>query len=359
MKICVYAIAQNEGKHVGRFCDAAGDADYIAVLDTGSTDDTVLRLRERGCIVEQEIVSPWRFDTARNRSMELIPEDADVCLCLDLDEVLLPGWREELEKHWTPETEIGRYLCIAGRNADGSPKTTFMRDKLHARGCVRWIYPVHEVIEYVGQGVPERTAIPTMRCEHLPDETKSRAGYLPLLELAAQERPQDARCAHYLGREYMYHARYGDAIRELMRHLSLNSATWADERAASMRYLSECCRLTGDKSGSLAWAFRAISEQPALRECWYQAEKACYYAEDWPGICYFGERAAAIETRSEGGINESEAWGPAVHDLLSLGYWHAGYPELALKQGETALKLDPDNERIRKNIEYYRKGCAL
>ena len=37
-KICIYAIARNEEQFVDRFCDAAAEADYIAVLDTGSTE---------------------------------------------------------------------------------------------------------------------------------------------------------------------------------------------------------------------------------------------------------------------------------------------------------------------------------
>ena len=354
MKICVYAIAKNEIKHVDRFCDAAKDADYIAVLDTGSEDETVERLKERGCIVKREIIEPWRFDVARNKSMELIPEDTDVCLCLDLDEVLLSGWREELEKHWN-DAEIGRYVCIWGRNGDGTPRTSFVRDKLHARGAVRWIYPVHEVVEYTGEGNPRRVEIPTLQAEHIPDQFKSRAEYLPLLELAAQENPEDARSAHYLGREYMYRGRWEDAIRELKRHLALKSATWLDERAASMRYISECCQEMGDENGALAWAFRAISEQSALRENWYQAQKACYFAGDWPGVCYFGERAASITTRSPGGINEAEAWGAAVFDLLSLGYWFMGNKEAARENGEIALKLDPENERLKQNVVFFRE----
>ena len=66
-------------------------------LDTGSDDDTVERLRGRGARVESEVISPWRFDTARNRSLELVPGDADICICTDLDELLHPGWRELLE----------------------------------------------------------------------------------------------------------------------------------------------------------------------------------------------------------------------------------------------------------------------
>lgn len=354
MKICVYAIAKDEARHVERFCDAAREADAIAVLDTGSTDRTAELLEERGCIVEREIIDPWRFDTARNRSLELIPADTDAAVCLDLDEVLLPGWREELERRWTPETQIGRYTCICGRNADGTPKTTFVRDKIHRPGAVRWIYPVHEVIEYIGTGEPARADVTAMACEHLPDDGKSRGGYLPLLELAAAERPEDARCAHYLGREYMYRAMYRKAIDEFNRHLKLPTATWDEERAASMRYISECCAAMGDRQGALSWALRSIAEAPTLRECWYAAAKACYHAADWPGVVYYGERAAAITQRSRSGINEKEAWGAAVHDLLSLGYWHTGDTERALEQGETALALAPEDQRIRRNVEFYR-----
>ena len=41
MKICVYAICKNEEKHVWRWLNSARDADYICLLDTGSTDKTL------------------------------------------------------------------------------------------------------------------------------------------------------------------------------------------------------------------------------------------------------------------------------------------------------------------------------
>ena len=68
------------------------EADQVVVLDTGSDDGTAGLLRARGASVTEESVSPWRFDTARNRSLELVPEDADICVCTDLDEVFHPGW---------------------------------------------------------------------------------------------------------------------------------------------------------------------------------------------------------------------------------------------------------------------------
>ena len=100
MKICVYAICKDEAQFVSRWVDSMSEADEIYVLDTGSTDQTVALLKERGVIVEQKVITPWRFDVARNESLKLVPEDCDVCVCTDLDEVLEPGWRQVIEKLW-------------------------------------------------------------------------------------------------------------------------------------------------------------------------------------------------------------------------------------------------------------------
>ena len=88
MKVCVYAICKNESQFVGRWMDSMSEADGIYVLDTGSDDGTPELLAARGAVVEVERISPWRFDTARNRSLALVPADADICVCTDLDEVL-------------------------------------------------------------------------------------------------------------------------------------------------------------------------------------------------------------------------------------------------------------------------------
>ena len=147
MKICVYAIAKNEEKFVERWVSSMREADGIYVLDTGSTDQTVEKLADLGVTVHQEVIEPWRFDTARNRSLELVPADADVCVCTDLDEVFQPGWREALEKSWTDGTEQLRYLYIWNVKSDGTPGTSFRYEKAHARHGFRWAHPVHEVLE--------------------------------------------------------------------------------------------------------------------------------------------------------------------------------------------------------------------
>lgn len=67
------------------------EADAIVVLDTGSTDGTVSKLKARGVKVETKAIDPWRFDVARNESLKLVPDDCNILVCTDLDESFEPG----------------------------------------------------------------------------------------------------------------------------------------------------------------------------------------------------------------------------------------------------------------------------
>ena len=92
-RICVYAISKNEEHFAKTWMESMSEADQVIVLDTGSTDGTVEQLRACGAEVHTAHIEPWRFDTARNRSLSLVPEDVDICVCTDLDERFQPGWR--------------------------------------------------------------------------------------------------------------------------------------------------------------------------------------------------------------------------------------------------------------------------
>ena len=174
MKVVVYAICKNEAQFVDRWMDSMGEADQVVVLDTGSEDDTVERLRARGALAEVEVISPWRFDVARNRSMELVPEDADICVCTDLDEVFHPGWRARLEEAWLPEAGQATYRYTWSFNPDGSEGVTFWYEKAHARHGYQWVHPVHEVLKWMGTGRPGPTVVAEgVQLDHHPDPSKS------------------------------------------------------------------------------------------------------------------------------------------------------------------------------------------
>ena len=146
-KVCVYAICKNEETNVDKWADSMLEADKVVVLDTGSTDKTVEKLRARGITVEVKEIKPWRFDVARNESMKLIPEDCNILVCTDLDEFFEPGWAKSLRENWIEGKHKSCWYKYAwSHNPDGSDDRVFWYNKIHTRGYY-WRYPVHETID--------------------------------------------------------------------------------------------------------------------------------------------------------------------------------------------------------------------
>lgn len=343
-KICVYAIAKNEEMFVNRFCDAAADADVILIADTGSTDKTV-ELAEKAWAtqVHHIYINPWRFDLARNAALALIPRDVDICVSLDLDEVLQPGWRDEIERVWGYGTTRLRYKF------DWGAGIAFFYEKIHARIGYRWHHPCHEY------PVPDRTIEKWAQTEkllviHQPDPTKSRGQYLDLLRVSVEEDPQDPRNAFYYARELSFHARWDDAIRECKRYLDLPGATWDGERCYAMRVIARSYNEKGDKWEALNWARRAISEAPNTREPWVEVANIAYQLGRW-AECYGAAMSAlAIKNRELVYTCDPAVWGAQPHDLASIAAWHLGLKQQSLEHAKEALSLEPHNERLQANV---------
>lgn len=350
MKIAVYAICKNEAQFVRRWLNSMSEADTIVVLDTGSTDQTPDLLRAGGAQVTVEEIHPWRFDTARNRSLELVPDDVDICVCTDLDEVFHPGWRNKLEQAWQPDTSQARYRFTWSFTPSGQEGVVFWSEKIHARHGYRWIHPVHEVLEWVGPGRPGGIiTVDGMQLDHFPDPEKSRGQYLPLLELSVQEAPEDDRNMHYLGREYMYKQRWDDSICTLRHHLTMPTATWRDERAASMRYIARCYIHKGQPETARNWYLQAIAEAPHLREAYVDLAWLLYKQENWDGVLYFTGCALALTQRPQSYICEADAWGSLPHDLRCIALHRTGRLAEALAEANAALALSPEDTRLQGN----------
>ena len=358
-KISVYAICKNESQFVDRWMDSMSEADNVMVLDTGSTDDTVEKLRARGAQVTVEEFKPWRFDTPRNRSMDLVPEDTDICVCTDLDEVLNPGWRKQLEDAWFPGAGQATYRYVWSFNPDGSEGVVFWYEKVHARHGYRWVHPVHEVLAWTGKGLPGPTVtVNGMQLDHHPDPTKSRAQYLPLLELSVQEDPNDDRNMHYLGREYMFKGRWDDCIRTLTHHLDMPKAKWKDERAASMRFIAKSYTMKGETALARDWYLKAIAEAPHLREPYMDLAMLLYSQGNWDGVLYFTGCALAIKQRPRTYICVAAPWGSQPHDIRTIAFFRTGRINEALVEAQKALEFEPDNERFKGNVKYLMKKVS-
>lgn len=350
IKVCVYAICKNEAKFVDRWVESMKEADEIYVLDTGSTDDTVEKLKNYdNVIVKQEIINPWRFDVARNLSLEMVPLDTDICVCTDLDEVFEKGWRKKVCAAWKKTTTQGYYNYNWALDKNGKPIVNFYIEKMHSRQNYKWTHPVHEVLTYTGNGTIERIEIPDITLNHYPDSSKSRSSYLPLLELSVEEDPNDDRNVHYLGREYMYYGHWNKAIDTLIKHLSLPSAVWKDERCASMRFIGRCYMNLKRYDEARMWFSKAIEEAPYLRDGYVELALLEYGLNNLEAVKDNCLKALEIKTHQKSYINEVFSWDYTIDDLLSIVYFYQNDFTKAYKHVEKALEKAKDDERIKEN----------
>lgn len=338
MKIAVYTITKNEEKHVARWAESCKEADYRLIVDTGSTDNTVSIAMENGCEVGFITVRPWRFDDARNAALAMIPDDIDMCVSLDADEILMPGWRQHLEA-LPPEITRPRYKYVWSWNPDGSEGLTFLRDHIHKRHGYRWKHPVHEILVPTGYEVQGYCGL---EVHHHPDASKSRGQYLTLLELAVKEDPTGDRNMFYYGRELMYYGKNAEAATYLKKHIEIS--TWAPERAASMRYLA---RVTGERE---PWLLKSAAEAPDRREPWVELAQYYYDTAQWEMCLAAAKRALSIKEKPLEYICEASAWGSLPYDLASIAAWNVGLLHESLGLGKKALSIDPYDARLRENV---------
>lgn len=347
MKIAVYTIALNEEKFVKPWYESAKDADYLLIADTGSTDGTVETAKSLGINVVNLSIKPWRFDDARNASLASIPADIDYCIALDMDEVLLPGWREELEKI-DPKVTRPRYTYTWSWEDEeaGIPGLQYGGDKIHSRKGYRWKHPVHEVITpYV---IDEVQGWTNLQIHHHPDSSKPRSQYLPLLKIAVDEDPHDDRNAFYYARELYFYGKLDEAKYEFLRHLSLPTAVWKPERAAAYRYLAKC-----DPDEAEFWLKKAVDEAPDRREALVDLADFYHQKKAWDQSLIYAKKALDIKEKPLEYLCEAKAWGSHPYDLAALSSFFLGDKATAINYGVEACRLDPDNQRLLTNLGFY------
>lgn len=347
MKVAVYSICRNEAEAAPRFIASCADADVVVVADTGSTDDSVAILRRCGAVVHKITVDPWRFDSARNAALDLVPEDVDVCISLDLDEVLLEGWRSALEISWRADTTRATYPFILTRQPNGRPARIFRNGRIHSRHGYRWRHACHEILVPIA-GHETLASLDDLTVEHLPIGKRDKSSYLGLLRIAAEEESLSPRMAHLYGRELLRHGRNEEARAEFERQLALPSDRDREQRAMSMRYLAQIDR---DKPAAAhRWLQQAVDEAPRMRDAWIDLAWHLYGTEEWHE-CFLAAVEGLQLPDVPGRFPSVPERSPALlDDLAAVSASRLGKHEIALRHAARASALDPTSDRIRRNL---------
>jgi len=346
-KICVYAISKNEAHFVERFCESAKEADLILIADTGSDDGLPEKAEACGATVHHISITPWRFDLARNAALALIPRDMDVCISLDIDEVLQPGWREEIERVWKiGETTRLRYMFDWGCGIN------FYYEKIHAKHGYMWHHPCHEYPIPDGRITENWAQTDMLLAVHKPDPTKSRGQYLDLLELSVKEDPDCPRNAFYYARELSFHAKWHESIAACESYLKLPRATWPNERCYAYRVMGRCYNSLNDNYGAERAFHLAAAEAPNTREPWCELAMLMYRQCRWAECLAYAMRALQITNREAVYTVDPEVWGSQPHDLAAVAAWQMGLKETAIEQAKLAVALSPDDKRLQDNVKW-------
>lgn len=193
MKICVYAICKNEISFINKWYDSVKEADYVCLLDTGSTDGTYEVVKNLSLIHRQETIEPWSFGKARALSFSLIPEDTDYCLFVDLDECLEVGWRDKLEQFLIENScevaEVVNIDLIDGMVSHRGSKVIICR----YNSMLEWRYSILEELFYDGlplfkyKGTHNRILNTNILLYHTRIDKTSRNAYTELNSLRIEE----------------------------------------------------------------------------------------------------------------------------------------------------------------------------
>lgn len=366
-KICVYAITKNEEKFVEKWYESMKEADSIVVLDTGSTDNTVKKLQDLGVTVVTKIIDPWRFDVARNEAMELVPADCNILISTDLDEVLEPGWAKPLKEKWIEGVhERAEYAYTWSHLENGKDGRVFRYNKIHSKNW-EWRAPVHELLwnkytdtnnYYTNQCLDLFNEV---HLHHYPDQTKSRASYLPLLELRAKENPSDYYGLIYLAHEYYYRGFYNESINLLKRILKdFNHKIDLIDKASCYLFMGDSYKSLGDDATEnnkdicynkaiIAYTY-AITIDRSYREPYLDLAKVYLAQERFALAEAYIKEALSCSYRHYSWLERDISWTYEPYDLLCLATYYQGKINESIAYAAKALSYEPNNTRLKDNL---------
>lgn len=354
-QVACYSICKNEEHFIERFYESIQDADFIAIVDTGSTDSTFDKLvsfvyhrteqhgheEEFKCDVGADLqggihsiriatdgamqvmrawIHPWRFDDARNIALCSLPEDPDVCISIDIDELLEPGWKEvicaavldDLHRQGKPADRYNhRFSTIWNwQNPEQAPNfTDHWHERIHSRKGYFWKLPVHEIL--VKDGPEQMRWLQDLKMIQKPDLSKSRSSYLTLLERSLKEEPNRWKLWSFYASDLQGVNRFDDAL------LALNKAkTLPDADKAFLSFqCSNIYKHLGNHSKAIAEMLIATTESTS-RE--YRVWLARLYRDlNKPREALNSIlMAAEVTERTQGYSYDPTCWGQQFDDLV-------------------------------------------
>ena len=135
----------------------------------------------------------------------------------------------------------------------------------------------------------------------------------------------------------------------LLKHLSLPTALWKDEKCASMRFIARCYKNLNRFEEAKMWLNKAIIEAPYLRDPYIELVLLYYQLKEWDNVIKYCNQALEIKTHTKSYINEPFSWDHTVYDILSIAYYNLKDYQKSLDNINKALEISPLDKRLINN----------
>lgn len=308
MKVFAYTLCKNEEPRIDAWLEATRECDGRIVIDTGSTDASVSKMRSAGVQVLEQRWDPFRFDEPRNLAIaELVKQGAstdDWLISPDLDETFAPGWRTELERihREHPEATLVTYpvqFRVPGR--PDSPGADRGR-KIH-KICYRWRFPIHEILEFQGPGREHVVASDRIIQIHAQDQAKPREEhYFELARRHLEKEPENDWLLWFVLRGYFSFRNEPAKVIELATRYLNATRPYTNFRAIALTELATAILKTGgNPQEAMGNLFRACAEDPGQFRAWCLMGELAERFGDFPAALFGWHRAALTgdpETRT-------------------------------------------------------------
>ncbi|MEL4024101.1 glycosyltransferase family 2 protein [Lysinibacillus endophyticus] len=217
MKISLAMIVKNEGKYIERCLNSVKElVDEIVIVDTGSTDNTISRIKQFPNIKLFEFEWCDDFSIARNYSIE--KTTGDYILVLDADEYVEVGTRDELEKVMR-RSAIGRILIESRFRKENQVHIAKSHISRFFERNTRYVGAIHEQLDSNKIRIDM-----SMKVKHdgYFEVNKSERN-IPLLFKEVSRNPTDPYYLFQLGKELRISERYKESFSILEKAYNLSN----------------------------------------------------------------------------------------------------------------------------------------
>ena len=347
--------------------------DEIVLVDTGSSDDTVLKAQAHGAkviVCNHETHPDWflkdedtgkyflsDFAAARNLSYE--KSSGDYQFWIDADDTVeqagcLRAVVADMKKN---NIQVAYFTYNYAFDALGNVVCQLQRERINQRGYGTWVSPIHEVRTRPGGHEKLYPGVLIKHHRDLPDfkglckETKVKDRNYKILKhlYDKSEGKLDARSMFYLGNESRY-THTDDAIGYY--EDCIKKSDLASERTDARMIIGQIYESRNKLEMALRCYAAASVDFPGSPDPWFSLARMAYAREQWAQCCEFTEHGFALKDSHTLSISNplDRTWAPHLYYNFALN--KLGRVKEALDSCNAALAI-AEETHLRHNRNRY------